>query len=107
MEFSKKTKLQAWERSGGRCQCGCGFKILGRPEYHHAVPAALGGDNSLDNCRVLDKKHHRQITAEKDIPELAKSERIFEKRIGVRKSSRPMRSAPAGYDPWARSWGRR
>lgn len=106
-EFSKAVKLAAWERCGGRCECGCHLKIIGSPEYHHAVPAALGGDNSLDNCRVLDKKHHRQITAEKDIPEISKSDRIFEKRIGVRKSRHPMRKAPEGYNSWTRSWGRR
>lgn len=106
-EFSKAVKLAAWERCGGRCECGCGIKILGRPEYDHwPVPASIGGPGTLDNCRVLDKKHHRQITAEKDIPEIAKSDRIFEKRIGVRKSRHPMRKAPEGYNSWTRSWGR-
>ena len=99
-EFSTKVKLAAWERSGGRCECGCGFKILGRAEYdHYPIPASLGGPGTLDNCRVLDKKHHRQITAEKDIPELSKSDRIFEKRIGARKTKRPF---PKRIDPWGK-----
>jgi len=102
-EFSKSVKIAAWTRCGGRCECGCGLKIIGTPEYdHYPVPASLNGPGTLDNCRVLDRKHHRQITAEKDIPEIAKSERIFEKRIGLRKSRRPMRKAPKGYDAWGR-----
>lgn len=102
-EFSKSVKLAAWERSGGSCECGCGFKILGRAEYdHYPVPASLGGPATLENCRVLDKKHHRQITAEKDQPELAKSQRVFEKRIGARKTDRGFRKPPPNYDPWRR-----
>ena len=37
------------------------------------------------------KKCHRRITSEKDVPALSKSTRIYEKRIGVRKSARPFR----------------
>ena len=85
-EFTKKTKLQAWERCKGICECGCRQKIIGGVEYdHHPVPASLGGSNDLENCRVLMKKHHRVITAEVDQPALSKSQRIYEKRAGVRK----------------------
>lgn len=85
-EFSKKTKLQAWERSGGICECGCMQKIIGIPEYDHfPVPASIGGSNDLSNCRVLSRKHHRLITNTKDIPALAKSQAIYEKRANVRK----------------------
>lgn len=99
-EFSKQTKLQAWMRSNGHCECGCGLKIIGDAEYdHYPVPAALGGSNDLSNCRVLMKKHHRQITAEKDRPAIAKSVRGFEKRIGIRKTKRPF---PKRRDPWGK-----
>lgn len=84
-EFPKSVKLAAFERCAGRCECGCGLKIIGTPHYdHYPIPAAINGPGTLDNCRVLDPKHHRQITAEKDIPEIAKSTRIYEKRIGAR-----------------------
>jgi len=102
-EFTKHTKLAAWERCNGVCECGCGLKIIGRPEYdHYPIPAALGGSNDLDNCRVLSKKCHRWITAQKDIPELAKSQRIFEKRIGIR-SKRPFPTRPKSQQ-WGRNW---
>lgn len=101
-EFSKKTMLQAWERCGGYCECGCGLKIIGSVEYdHYPVPAALGGSNELENCRVLSKKCHRLITATKDQPAISKSQRIYEKRAGVRKTKRPFPKRPK-----EQQWGR-
>jgi 5-methylcytosine-specific restriction endonuclease McrA len=85
-EFTKATKLAAWERCKGICECGCGQKIIGTPEYHHVVPAALGGSNELNNCQVLQKRCHRVRTETIDVPEIAKSVRIAEKRAGVRKA---------------------
>lgn len=83
-EFSKATKLSAWERSGGRCECGCGQKIVTSAEYdHYPVPAAFGGSADLDNCRVLDKRCHRKLTAEHDVPRIAKAARIERKRANV------------------------
>ena len=91
-EFPKFVKLAAWERSGGHCEC-CGQKIIGTPEYHHRVPCAVGGSNALDNCQVLAVKCHKLRTAQIDVPEIAKSHRIFEKRIGAR-------SKPSGFRFW-------
>ena len=91
-EFPKSVKLAAWDRCRGRCECGCGLKIIGTPEYdNYPVPAALGGPGTLDNCRVLDRKHHRALTAEKDVPGISRSTRIFEKRIGAREKRRGFR----------------
>lgn len=102
-EFSKLVRIAAFDRSGGRCECGCRLIIIGTPHYdHHPVPAAIGGSGALDNCRVLDPKHHRQITAEKDVPAIAKSTRVYEKRIGARVTRGTFCKAPAGYDPWSR-----
>lgn len=103
-EFSKHTKLQAWRRAEGRCECGCGLKIIGTPEYHHIIPAAIGGDASLENCRVFDPKCHRRQTSETDIPEISRTRRLEEKRIGVRpKKGRGFRKPPPNYDPWTRT----
>lgn len=100
-EFSKQTKLAAFERCKGRCECGCKLKIIGGVEYdHYPIPASLGGPATLENCRVIMKKHHRQITAEIDVPALAKSQRIYEKRASVRKPrGRPF---PKRVDPWGK-----
>jgi 5-methylcytosine-specific restriction enzyme A len=96
-EFTKSTKLAAWDRCGGRCEC-CGVKIIS-PEYDHIVPWAVSRDGGLSNCMVLDKKCHRLKTSEKDVPQISKSVRVFEKRVGVRKTRRPFQNRP---DPWGK-----
>jgi 5-methylcytosine-specific restriction protein A len=86
-EFSKKTKIQAWQRCGGRCECGCNQKILGTPEYHHRLACALGGSNEFENCVVMSKRCHRLITHGDGLDgnsAIDKSQRILEKRAGVR-----------------------
>ena len=101
-EFSKATKLEAWTRAQGRCECGCGLKIVGRPEYHHRIEAAVGGDASLGNCQVLDPKCHRRITSEETVPAVTRAKRIEEKRLGLRPKGRWFRKPPAGYNAWTR-----
>jgi 5-methylcytosine-specific restriction endonuclease McrA len=89
-EFPKHVKLAAWQRANGHCEC-CGTKFTGadRVEYDHIVEAALGGKTTLENCRVMRKRCHDEKTATRR-PELDKTRRGFEKRIGARKKSRPM-----------------
>lgn len=94
-EFSKATKAAAMLRAGGLCEC-CGLKIVGTPEYDHVTPAAIGGSDDLDNCRVLDPKCHRRKSHGKGIdgnPEIARTKRLQEKRLGLRKKSRGFRGS--------------
>ena len=88
-EFSKATKAAAFLRANGHCECGCGLKIMvgDAVEYDHKLPAALGGDNSLDNCVCLLKKHHAEKTRSKAIDSnssIARATRLAEKRMGLR-----------------------
>ena len=86
-EFPRNVKEQALERCGGRCECGCMLMIQGTPIYDHfPVAAALGGPGTLANCRVLDPKCNKLITSKTDIPAIAKTHRIRDKRIGLRQS---------------------
>lgn len=89
-EFPKAVKLAAFQRCGGICECGCGVKIIAGdgPEYDHILEDTLGGEPTLENCRVLRKRCHGRKTSERR-PEIDKAQRGFEKRIKVRKS-RPM-----------------
>lgn len=92
LEFSKATKVAAFQRSGGRCECGCGVKIIAGdgPEYDHKIEAALDGDNSIENCVVLRKRCHRAKTSTRAAT-LAKVKRTFEKNAGIRRpTSKPM-----------------
>lgn len=87
-EFSKATKLKAWERTQGRCEdCGCKI-IAGQVEYDHVIEAYLGGGNTVSNCRVLCARCHVSKTAQRR-PEVDKTRRLVEKQANVR-SKRPM-----------------
>lgn len=74
MAFSNATVLAAWQRAGGRCECGrssCGHgpwkcgKVLnwksrgndyapGGWEAHHKVAVSSGGSDSLSNCEMTE-----------------------------------------------------
>lgn len=96
-EFTAKVKLAAWERSGGRCECGgCDQqKVIGVPEYDHNIPAAIGGPATLDNCRVFRRECHALKTTRTDVPQIAKTKRIIAKRAGIKRTSRPMPGSKA------------
>lgn len=99
-EFTKKTKIAAWERAHGHCE-QCRSKIFTRAEYDHIVEDYIGGDNSLENCRVLCPKCHKAKTRESR-PAIDKTRRIIEKRAGVRQG-RGFPKPPPDYDPWTRT----
>lgn len=90
-EFSAKTKVAAFERSGGQCE-QCTRKLYpGDFHYDHEIPDQLGGSNGLDNCRVLCRSCHGSKTAEFDIPHISKAKRIEQKHVGAQKSRSPIR----------------
>lgn len=72
-EFPAKIKLAAWTRCGGNCE-GCGRKIVGLPEYDHDKPDGLGGEPTLENCKVLCGMCHRIKTHEHDRPRMQKAD---------------------------------
>jgi 5-methylcytosine-specific restriction endonuclease McrA len=85
-EFTKKTMEQAWERANGNCEY-CHLPFDGRrPEYHHHISAALGGGNSLENCRCICVRCHREVTKTEDLPRIVKAKALEEKRAGLRRS---------------------
>lgn len=91
-EFSPKTKLAAWDRCKGMCEC-CHARILGRAEYDHILPDWLGGEPVLENLQVMCSKCHRVKTSSEDVPRIAETKRIKRKSIGAwPKSKRPLRS---------------
>lgn len=86
-EFSKLTKRQAYQRCGGICEACC-LVIQGTPEYDHKSPDFVSKDNSLENCQVLCYRCHRFKSAE-DRPEIDRTRRLEEKRLGLRVKRRP------------------
>lgn len=116
LEFSKKVKRAAYERSGGYCECarieplhrphGCNQKLTeGRIRYEHINPDAIRPDNSLENCAVLNIGCWKEKTAKYDLPTIAKSNRVRDRARGIRRrSSRPM---PCGKDsPFKKTFNR-
>lgn len=63
-------KRQVWERDGGQCtftsasgkRCTCRRGV----EFDHIKPVVLGGDASLDNIRLLCRKHN-QLEADRKL----------------------------------------
>lgn len=87
-EFPKAVMRDAFLRANGACE-GCGARLsAGKIEYDHAIPDALGGEPTLDNCQVLCRPCHSAKTGKQDIPAIAKTKRIRDRERGIRRPSR-------------------
>lgn len=86
-EFSAKTKAKAFLRANGVCEGErCAARLTyGKFHYDHDLACELGGDNSLDNCRVLCVVCHKQKTKQDDMPKIAKGRRIRQAERGIKK----------------------
>ena len=85
-EFPKSVRRDAFLRAGGKCElCGCKFRY-GEAEFHHRLEAYLGGEATLANCVVLCRHCHSLATKERR-PEIDKTRRISDKRMGIRRKS--------------------
>ena len=85
-EFSKRVKLEAFKRSGGQCE-GCTARLfVGRFDYHHDREDTMGGEPTLQNCKVLCDACHDKITKE-HAPIIAKSNRQRNKHLGIKRKS--------------------
>lgn len=92
-EFSRKTKREALERSGYRCEatgtrygfeegqrCNCDLRL--GVIFDHNVPDQLGGDNSIENCVSICVTCNKFKTAN-DIRQIRKSDRQRDRHTGV------------------------
>ena len=112
-EFSKPTKRQALRRSGLICEAigeryglsdgvRCQNSLGAGVQYDHAVPDALGGDNTLENCLAVCPKCHRFKTSN-DVAQIAKSNRQIDKRFGIRGTGQKIKGAGFAKAPPQRS----
>ena len=90
-EFTRTTKLAAWDRAGGCCEA-CGRKICpgDGPEYDHRIACELGGDNSAANCTVLCRWCHTAKTTGEDVPAIVKGRRVRARHANARTPKRKM-----------------
>ena len=89
-EFSKQIKRDAFLRANGRCEnvkCHA-FLTIGKYHYDHDIPDGLGGEPILSNCVVLCVPCHKEKTVKRDVPAIAKTKRIQDREMGIRKPSR-------------------
>lgn len=88
-EFSKKVRLEAYQRSGGNCE-NCHARLYpGRFAYDHDLADSMGGQPTLENCRVLCTSCHSRKTGTEDIPTIAKSNRVRSKHLGLKDKTGP------------------
>lgn len=81
-EFSAKVRKAAWERCGGKCE-GCTAKLFpGKFAYDHDTPDGLGGEPTLENCKVLCTACHSTKTHEHDRHIMQKADNIRKKHLG-------------------------
>lgn len=86
-EFSQKVKAQAFLRAQNKCE-GCGGNIKHKTvNYDHDLPDDLGGDPTLENCKVLCVACHKEKTRTVDMPRIAKGRRIRKREMGIKKRS--------------------
>jgi len=78
-EFTVKVRTAAEKRAAGNCEgCGIGLRV-GHFHFDHDVPDGLGGEPTLENCRVLCLTCHRIKTHEQDNPRMQKADRAKKK----------------------------
>lgn len=93
--FTRETKREAHERSGGICECHliphvfaspCGRPLgTGNTFYEHIDPDAICSRNDLDNCAVLTKTCWKLKTDVHDKPLIAKVRRTGDAARGIKK----------------------
>lgn len=86
-EFSKQVRRDAFLRAKGLCEGKeCGARLtVGKFHYDHDIADGLGGEPTLENCMVLCVACHRTKTRTRDVPAIAKTKRIQDREIGIRK----------------------
>lgn len=84
-EFTAKVKAAAALRANGNCECCTRRLLTGDFHYDHEIPDGLGGEPTLENCRVLCRACHSVKTSTLDVPRIAKSKRNFRTAHGIKK----------------------
>lgn len=100
-EFGAKVKAAALKRcmdSAGLPRCegeGCGVALVAAfTNFDHVVPDGLGGEPTLENCKVLCKTCHGAKTHGEDNPRMQKADRQRKKAFGITGPKRKIPSRP-------------
>jgi len=85
-EFSKPVKRDALKRADGKCEnesCGALFGV--KFHFDHDIADGLGGEPTLENCKVLCHACHAEKTTKHDVPLIAKTKRIQDRHNGIKR----------------------
>ena len=69
---------------------GCDIQIRLTPIFEHVTPDGLGGEPTLENCKVHCKNCADVKTFTEDNPRMAKADRVLKKNFGLKPKGRPM-----------------
>ena len=73
--FSAKIEDEAEARAQGKCE-DCGGQLKpGKYQFDHIKPHGLGGESTLENCRVRCIRCHLAKTLEDDMPSMRKADK--------------------------------
>lgn len=73
--FTAKVQSDATVRAQGKCEeCGGQLKP-GQIHFHHRKPVWKGGDNSLENCKVLCTADHLAADDDHDFDNMRKGDK--------------------------------
>lgn len=86
-EFTRKIKAQAFQRANGRCEICTARLVPGKFRYDHILPDALGGQPTLENCKVQCIACDAPKTAN-DIRSIRKADRVRDRHTGAMPESR-------------------
>lgn len=93
-EFPKQVKRDALRRAAGKCEApNCGVLFGVKFHFDHDIADGLGGEPTLENCKVLCHVCHNEKTTKHDIPLIAKTKRISDKHNGISGSRSKFQSA--------------
>ena len=93
-EFSRKTKAQAFARAAGNCEVCTARLMPGKFRYDHILPDVLGGEPTLENCKVQCLACDKPKTAD-DIGRIRKADRQRDRHTGA--LAKPSRLKGAGF----------
>lgn len=86
--WSTKERVALFLKHDGICHiCGGRIAVGEAWEVSHDTPLELGGADDDTNAKPAHEKCHRRITAEQDIPRIAKAKRRQARNIGARAPS--------------------
>lgn len=96
-EFPQSIRKAAFARSckpDGQPKCeapGCGRMIrAGHLRFEHVQPDGLGGEPTIENCKVYCDVCADRKTFTEDNPRMAKADRVLKATFGMKRRGRPM-----------------